>query len=116
MVGLLFAKTVYTELEVDTEMQHGLLPGALALAAKFVPTMKQAGTQFVMPTPGVMFANCCKENLEVLLLDTEALTRMPHRNAFSMVPSLFIVPFLLFLARQKYVYKETIPQSMQRQA
>ena len=43
VVGLLFAKTVYTELEVDTEMQHGLLPGALALAAKFVPTMKQAG-------------------------------------------------------------------------
>lgn len=42
VVGLLFAKTVYTELEVDTEMQHGLLPGALALAAKFVPTMKQA--------------------------------------------------------------------------
>lgn len=42
VVGLLFAKTVYTELEVDTEMQHGLLPGSLALAAKFVPTMKQA--------------------------------------------------------------------------
>ena len=41
MVGLLFAKTVYQELEVDTEMQHGLLPGCLALAAKFVPTMKQ---------------------------------------------------------------------------
>ncbi|KAL3156977.1 hypothetical protein ABBQ38_001233 [Trebouxia sp. C0009 RCD-2024] len=41
VVGLLFAKTVYTELEVDSEMQHGLLPGALALAAKFVPTMKQ---------------------------------------------------------------------------
>ena len=50
MVSLLFAKTVYTELEVDTEMQHGLLPGALALAAKFVPTMKQARphAQFVM--------------------------------------------------------------------
>ncbi|DBA68461.1 hypothetical protein WJX79_008695 [Trebouxia sp. C0005] len=41
VVGLLFAKTVYQELEVDTEMQHGLLPGCLALAAKFVPTMKQ---------------------------------------------------------------------------
>lgn len=41
VVGLLFAKTVYQELDVDSEMQHGLLPGSLALAAKFVPTMKQ---------------------------------------------------------------------------
>ena len=40
-MGLLFAKTVYQELEVDSEMQHGLLPGCVALAAKFVPTMKQ---------------------------------------------------------------------------
>ena len=41
VVTLLFAKTVYQELEVDTEMQHGLLPGCVKLAAKFVPTMKQ---------------------------------------------------------------------------
>ena len=41
VVSLLFAKTVYQELDVDTEMQHGLLPGALALTAKFVPTIKQ---------------------------------------------------------------------------
>lgn len=41
VVSLLFAKTVYQELDVDAEMQHGLLPGALALAAKFVPTIKQ---------------------------------------------------------------------------
>lgn len=41
VMGLLFAKTVYQELEVDSEMQHGLLPGCVALAAKFVPTMKQ---------------------------------------------------------------------------
>ena len=46
-MGLLFAKTVYQELEVDTEMQHGLLPGCLALAAKFVPTMKQVSTSRV---------------------------------------------------------------------
>lgn len=41
VVSLLFAKTVYQELDVDTEMQHGLLPGAVALTAKFVPTIKQ---------------------------------------------------------------------------
>ena len=41
VVSLLFAKTVYQELEVDTEMQNGLLPGCVKLAAKFVPTMKQ---------------------------------------------------------------------------
>ena len=44
VVSLLFAKTVYQELEVDTEMQHGLLPGCVKLAAKFVPTMKQVWT------------------------------------------------------------------------
>lgn len=36
----LFGKTVYDELEVDAEMQQGLLPGCLALSHKFVPTVK----------------------------------------------------------------------------
>ena len=60
VVGLLFAKTVYQELEVDSEMQHGLLPGCLALAAKFVPTMKQVRQAaasflhiFIHPVTGV---------------------------------------------------------------
>eukprot|EP00884_Botryococcus_braunii_P011035 jgi/Botrbrau1/19933/Bobra.0059s0050.1 len=35
-----FGWTVYQELDVDAEMQRGLLPGALALGAKFVPTVK----------------------------------------------------------------------------
>ncbi|MCJ1422125.1 Cell wall protein rhd3 [Sticta canariensis] len=40
VVLCLFGKTVYDELEVDAEMQHGLLPGCLALSHKFVPTLK----------------------------------------------------------------------------
>jgi len=35
-----FARTVYQELDVEGEMQRGLLPGAMALSAKFVPTLK----------------------------------------------------------------------------
>ena len=38
-------QTVYEEMEVDTEMQNGLLPGALALSAKFLPTMKGVARQ-----------------------------------------------------------------------
>ncbi len=57
VVGLLFAKTVYQELEVDTEMQHGLLPGCLALAAKFVPTMKQVRRGCVLHTILHIFAH-----------------------------------------------------------
>ena len=41
IVVLLFGKTVYAELEVDAELQNGLLPGLLALSNKFVPTVKQ---------------------------------------------------------------------------
>ena len=29
-----------SELDIDAEMQRGLLPGVLALASKFVPTVK----------------------------------------------------------------------------
>ena len=36
----LFSKTVYDELEVDAEMQYGLLPGTLALSHKFIPTVR----------------------------------------------------------------------------
>ena len=36
----LFARTVYNELDVEGEMARGLLPGAMALSAKFVPTVK----------------------------------------------------------------------------
>ena len=40
IVICLFGKTVYDELEVDAEMQHGLLPGSLALTHKFLPTVR----------------------------------------------------------------------------
>lgn len=38
----LFGKTVYQDLEVDTEMQRGLLPGLLVLGGKLVPTLRSA--------------------------------------------------------------------------
>lgn len=42
-----FGRTVYQELDVDTEMQRGLLPGLLALSAKFVPTVKSVAERTV---------------------------------------------------------------------
>ena len=36
---LLFAKTVYAELDIDTELEAGLLPGLLSIMHKFVPTI-----------------------------------------------------------------------------
>lgn len=36
---ILFAKTVYAELDIDTEMEAGLLPGLLSIMHKFVPTV-----------------------------------------------------------------------------
>ena len=38
-------QTVYEEMEVDAEMQNGLLPGALALSSKFLPTVKTVATR-----------------------------------------------------------------------
>lgn len=35
-----FAKTVYQELDVEGEMQKGLLPGVMTLSAKFMPTVQ----------------------------------------------------------------------------
>ena len=37
----LFARTVYVEMDVEGELARGLLPGALALSAKFVPALKK---------------------------------------------------------------------------
>lgn len=42
-VLVLFVSTVYKELDVDGEMAAGLLPGTIALAHKFVPTVTQVG-------------------------------------------------------------------------
>lgn len=47
LVLFLFAKTVYQELDVDTEMQRGLLPGAMALSAKFVPVVQRVSQRTV---------------------------------------------------------------------
>ena len=40
VLSLAFLKTVYEELGVEAELRRGLLPGALSLSAKFVPTIK----------------------------------------------------------------------------
>ena len=42
---VLFVSTVYKELDVDGEMAAGLLPGAIALAQKFVPTVREVNFQ-----------------------------------------------------------------------
>ncbi len=41
LVLLAFARTVYEELDVEGEMQNGLLPGIMVLSGKFVPTMRK---------------------------------------------------------------------------
>ncbi|KAL6774184.1 hypothetical protein ACKKBG_A24075 [Auxenochlorella protothecoides x Auxenochlorella symbiontica] len=41
LLAFLFARTVYNELDVEGEMANGLLPGALAVAAKFWPTLQR---------------------------------------------------------------------------
>ncbi|KAH0445894.1 hypothetical protein IEQ34_025274 [Dendrobium chrysotoxum] len=38
---VLFVSTVYKELDVDGELANGLLPGAISLASKFIPTVKE---------------------------------------------------------------------------
>lgn len=40
VVVVLFARTVYVELDVEGELARGLLPGAMALSAKFLPTVQ----------------------------------------------------------------------------
>ena len=41
LILLAFARTVYEELDVEGEMQNGLLPGIMVLSGKFVPTMRK---------------------------------------------------------------------------
>jgi hypothetical protein len=43
----LFGKTVYQEMDVEREMQRGLLPGAIALSSKFVPALKKVTAQTI---------------------------------------------------------------------
>ena len=40
VVLFMFGRTVYNELDVESEMSRGLLPGVMSLSAKFVPTVK----------------------------------------------------------------------------
>ena len=54
LILLAFARTVYQELDVEGELQNGLLPGIMNLSVKFVPTIKtvvertiQAGKKIV---------------------------------------------------------------------
>ncbi|KAK9811028.1 hypothetical protein WJX73_007637 [Symbiochloris irregularis] len=49
---LLFGKTVYDELEVDAEMQNGLLPGSISLLHKFVPTVRSVAQKTITQAPG----------------------------------------------------------------
>lgn len=40
----LFGKTVYQELDIDGELQAGLLPGLLSISVKLWPTLTQVGS------------------------------------------------------------------------
>lgn len=42
---VLFCRSLYIELDVDNEIQKGALPGAMALAAKFVPGVKSVSSK-----------------------------------------------------------------------
>lgn len=46
-VLFLFSKTVYEELEVENEMSRGLLPGTLALSAKFWPVVRRVAQKSI---------------------------------------------------------------------
>ena len=50
ITALCHAQTVYEEMEVDAEMQRGLLPGGLALSAKFVPALRSVAYRTVEVT------------------------------------------------------------------
>lgn len=59
VIGLLFARTLYTELDVDSEMQRGTLPGLISLASKLGPALGHVSsktyesvTALVQETPG----------------------------------------------------------------
>eukprot|EP00887_Chlorella_sp_A99_P002604 scaffold6.g2604.t1 len=47
LVLFLFGKTVYQELDVEAEMERGLLPGAVSLSAKFLPTLHKVAGRVV---------------------------------------------------------------------
>jgi len=51
-------QTVYEEMEVDAEMQRGLLPGALALSAKFVPALRAVAYRTVEVSTRFNFGFC----------------------------------------------------------
>eukprot|EP00210_Caulerpa_lentillifera_P002250 g2162.t1 len=42
---VLFIRSLYIEMDVDNEMQKGALPGAMSLAAKFVPSVKSVSSK-----------------------------------------------------------------------
>jgi hypothetical protein len=41
LVSFLFLRTLYVELDVDSELQRGALPGALSLSAKLRPALSR---------------------------------------------------------------------------
>lgn len=66
----LFGRTVYQEMDVEAEMQRGLLPGAISLSSKFMPALKKVTAQtfdsartFMAETPGVGGNNSGNSNV-----------------------------------------------------
>lgn len=45
IIFLLFIRSLYIEMDVDNEMQKGALPGSVALAGKFVPSVRSVSSK-----------------------------------------------------------------------
>lgn len=61
------------ELDVDTEMQRGMLPGAMALSAKFVPVVQQVSRKTL-------------EAVKEFVADPKALTDKVWQEALKLLP------------------------------
>lgn len=56
---LLFARTLYLEMDVDGEMQKGALPGILSLSGKLMPALKSVSQKTVSSIQVRIENNCC---------------------------------------------------------
>ncbi|KAK9824432.1 hypothetical protein WJX72_010204 [[Myrmecia] bisecta] len=75
----MFGRTVYLELDIDAEMQRGLLPGFISLSGKFVPTI-QAVTQRTVEAARQFINNPQALAHQVQHQMSEAVAAVAHAN------------------------------------
>lgn len=66
IIVFLFGKTVYQELDIDGELQAGLLPGLLSISAKLWPTLTQVG-----PPPKPCMVCKCLNSIQFVMTMTQ---------------------------------------------